>query len=142
VTTVIDGAVVVEQIGQRLVSVSVTSRLQGIGSKYRERMISDGCPYANRKVLIKRVGENLLPTAQSGRLCRFGPSVAAPGTGNRHTDLFCNLVPGQALVAQLQNLLGGDGVSRRSAVTHGDAGTAKLMAYGGPGNAQLCTDLA
>jgi hypothetical protein len=28
-------------------------------------MISDGCTYANRKVLIKGVGENLLPTAQS-----------------------------------------------------------------------------
>ena len=27
------------------------------------KMISDGCPYANRKVFIKRVGENLLPTA-------------------------------------------------------------------------------
>jgi hypothetical protein len=25
-------------------------------------MISDGCTYANRKVLIKGVGENLLPT--------------------------------------------------------------------------------
>jgi hypothetical protein len=30
----------------------------------------------------------------------------------------------------------------RTAVTHGDAGTAKLMTHGGPGNAQLCTDLA
>jgi hypothetical protein len=30
----------------------------------------------------------------------------------------------------------------RTAVTHGKAGTAKLMARGGPGNAQLCTDLA
>jgi hypothetical protein len=26
-------------------------------------MVSDGCPYANRKLLIKRVGEYLLPTA-------------------------------------------------------------------------------
>ncbi|MET0839275.1 MAG: hypothetical protein ABWY19_10870 [Marmoricola sp.] len=25
-------------------------------------MISDGCPFANRKVLIKRVGENLVGT--------------------------------------------------------------------------------
>jgi hypothetical protein len=25
------------------------------------KMISDSCPYANRKVLIKRVGETLLP---------------------------------------------------------------------------------
>jgi len=28
-------------------------------------MISDGCPDTNRKVLVKRVGENLLPPAQS-----------------------------------------------------------------------------
>jgi len=33
-------------------------------------MISDGCPNANGKVLVKCVGENLLPTAcneESGR---------------------------------------------------------------------------
>jgi hypothetical protein len=29
-----------------------------------------------------------------------------------------------------------------SAATHSDAGTPKLMAHGGPGNAQLSTDLA
>jgi hypothetical protein len=27
-------------------------------------MIGDGCPDTNRKVLVKRVGEHLLPTAQ------------------------------------------------------------------------------
>jgi len=43
-------------------------------------MISDGGPYANREILVKRVGEHLLPTAQAWRLCRPGPSVAAPGT--------------------------------------------------------------
>jgi hypothetical protein len=32
------------------------------------KMISDGCAYADGKVLIKRVGENLLPTAQARRL--------------------------------------------------------------------------
>jgi hypothetical protein len=32
-------------------------------------MISDNCLYANRKVLVKPIGENLLPSAQSGRLC-------------------------------------------------------------------------
>jgi hypothetical protein len=37
-------------------------------------MISDGCTYANRKVLIKCVGENLLPTAHAwfgGRAFRW-----------------------------------------------------------------------
>jgi hypothetical protein len=29
------------------------------------KMISDGCSYANREIVIKRVGENLLPTAQA-----------------------------------------------------------------------------
>jgi hypothetical protein len=49
-------------------------------------MISDGCSDANRKVLIKSVGEHLLPTAQAGRLWRPSPPVAAaPGTGNRQT---------------------------------------------------------
>jgi hypothetical protein len=47
VTTVIDVAVVVEQIGQGLVSVSVTSRLQGIGSKYRERTYCDSTATAD-----------------------------------------------------------------------------------------------
>jgi hypothetical protein len=36
-------------------------------------MISDSCADTNRKVLIKRVGENLLPSAQSGRLRPAGP---------------------------------------------------------------------
>jgi hypothetical protein len=33
-------------------------------------------------------------------------------------------------------------MSGRAAATHGDSGAAKLMAHGGPGNAQLGTDLA
>jgi hypothetical protein len=33
-------------------------------------------------------------------------------------------------------------MSGRAAATHGDAGLAKLMAHGGPGNAQLGTYLA
>jgi hypothetical protein len=28
-------------------------------------MISDGCPDTNREVLVKRVGENLLPSARA-----------------------------------------------------------------------------
>ena len=70
-------------------------------------MISDGCTNANRKVLVKGVGEHLLPAAQAWGLWRPGPPVAAPGTGNRHIDLFCYLRPGQALVTQLQDLLCG-----------------------------------
>jgi hypothetical protein len=106
------------------------------------QMISDGCPDANRTVLVKSVGEDLLPTAQPLGLRRPRLPVAAPCTGNRHIDLFSHLIPGQALVTELQDLLGGGGVSRRAAATHGDAGLAKLMAHGGQGNAQLGTDLA
>jgi hypothetical protein len=65
------------------------------------KMISDSCPYANRKVLVQRVGEHLLPTAQAWRLEWPGLPVAAPGTGNRHIDLTWYLIPGQASVAQL-----------------------------------------
>jgi len=62
------------------------------------KMISDRCPYANGKVLIKSIGENLLPTAQAWRLCRPGPSVAAPGTEKGHIDLLGHVTPGQAVV--------------------------------------------
>jgi hypothetical protein len=105
------------------------------------KVISDSCSYADCKVLIKRVGEYLLPSAQTWGLWRPGPPVAAPRAGNRHINLLGHLIPGQALVAQLQDLLCGSGMGR-SAAAHGDAGSAKLMAYGRPGNAQLGTDLA
>ena len=105
-------------------------------------MISDGCSDANRKVLVKGVGENLLPTAQAWGLWRPGPPVAAPGTGNRHIDLLCYLRPGQALVTQLKDLLCGGGMSGSTAPTHGDAGTTKLLAHRGRRDAQLGTDLA
>ena len=93
------------------------------------KVISDGCSYANRKVLLKRVGENLLPTAQAWGLWRPGPPVAAPHTGNRHVDLSCDLGPGQALVTELQDLLRGGGMCGRTAATHGDAGTLELLAH-------------
>ena len=51
-------------------------------------MISTECPYANRKILIKSLGEDLLPSAQPGPNWRPGPSVAAPDAGNRYIDLF------------------------------------------------------
>jgi hypothetical protein len=63
-------------------------------------MISDGRSDTDRNVLIKRVGEHLLPTAQARRLRWPGPTVAAPGTGNSHIHLFCYLIPGEALVVQ------------------------------------------
>ena len=43
-------------------------------------MISHGGSYADRVVLVERVGQKLLPTAQAWRLRWPGPSVAAPGT--------------------------------------------------------------
>jgi hypothetical protein len=104
------------------------------------KMISDGCSYANGKVVVKHIGENLLPSAQSGRPGRPGPSVATPGTRNRHIDLPGHLIPGQASVTQLPDLLGRGRVSG-SAVTHGDAGLLKLLADGAPMNTQFGTDL-
>ena len=46
------------------------------------------------------------------------------------------------MVTQLRDLLCGRGMSGSTAATHGDAGTAELMAHSGPGKAQLGTDLA
>jgi hypothetical protein len=105
-------------------------------------MISDGCTDPNGKVLIERVGEHLLPAAQASGLWRPGLPVVAPGAGNRHIDLFGHLIPGQASVAQLQDLLCRGGMSGRAAATHRDAGLPKLMVHGGPGNDQLGTDPA
>ena len=78
------------------------------------KMISDGRSDANRKVLIKGLGENLLPTAQPWGPWWPCPLVAAPGTGNRHIDLFCHLTPGQALVTQLHDMIGGGGMCGRT----------------------------
>jgi hypothetical protein len=92
-------------------------------------MISYGRTNANRKVLIKCLGENLLPTAQTWLFGWQGSLVAAPGTGNSHIDLLCYLGPGQAMVAKLKDLLRGTRMSGGTAPTHGDAGTTKLMAH-------------
>jgi hypothetical protein len=85
-------------------------------------MISDGCPDANRKVLIKGIGESLLPTAQGRRLRWPGPTVTTPGTRSGHADLFCHLSPGQASVPELRDLLCGCGMCGRTGATHSDAG--------------------
>jgi hypothetical protein len=105
------------------------------------KVIGNGCSYANGKVLVEGVGENLPPSAQSGRLWLPGPSGAAPGAGHRHVDLFSHLSPGQAVVAQLEDLRCGGG-TRRSAATHGHAGPLELLADRAPMNAQLGTNLA
>jgi hypothetical protein len=105
-------------------------------------MISDGCTYANRKVLIKGVDEYLLPTAQAWGLRRPGPPVAAPSTRNRHVDLPGHLVPGQAVVPELKDLLRRRGMCGRTARTHGDASPLELLADRAPMNAHLGTDLA
>jgi hypothetical protein len=76
-------------------------------------MINDGRSDADRQVLIKGVGKHLLPTAQACRLRRPGPAVAAPDTGNRHIDLFCDLGPAQVLIAKLQDPIRGGAVCGR-----------------------------
>jgi hypothetical protein len=95
-------------------------------------MVSDGCSDANGKVLVQSVGEHLLPTAQACRPRRPGLPVPAPGTRASHINLFGHFTPGPALVAQLEDLLGGCGMSAGTA-THGDACLAKLLAHRGPG---------
>jgi hypothetical protein len=105
-------------------------------------MISDGRTNANRKVQVKGVGENLLPTAQEWGLWWPGPPVAAPGTRHRHTDLLCYLCPGQALVPELHDLLRRGGVSLRTAPTQSDASRLELLADRAPMNALFGTDLS
>jgi hypothetical protein len=105
-------------------------------------MISDDRSNADRKVLVQRVREDLLPTAQAWGLGRPCPAVAAPGTGNSHPNLLSYLVPGQALITKFQDPLCGVGMSGRAARTRGDAGTLELLADCAPMNAQLGTYLA
>jgi hypothetical protein len=104
-------------------------------------MISDRRPDANGKILVECVGEQLLPTAQAWGPRRPGPPVAAPSTRSRHTDLLCHLIPGQALVPELQDLLRRRGVSPRTAATQRDASPLELLADRAPMNAQLDTNL-
>ena len=126
--------------GQTVSGSSCGSELSPSGGS--TEMISDSRPDANRKVLIKGVREHLLPTAQAWRLWRAGPAVPAPGTGNRHIDLFCYLWPGQALVTKLHDLLRRGSLSRRTAATHGHAGTLELLADRAPLNTKLGSNLA
>jgi hypothetical protein len=104
-------------------------------------MISNGCTYANGKVLIKSINEHLLPTTPMRRLGWPGPPVAAPRTRDSHIDLFCHLIPGQALITELQDLVWRRG-GLEDTTTHGDPGAAQLIAKGGLREAQLGTNLA
>jgi hypothetical protein len=70
------------------------------------------------------------------------PAVAAPHTGNSHVDLFCYLVPAQALIPQLQDLLRGGWMRGRTDRTDADAGPLEMLADRAPMNAQFGTDLA
>jgi hypothetical protein len=74
-------------------------------------MISNCCTDTNRQILFKSLGENLLPAAQACWLSWTGSAVAAPGTRNRHINLFGHLIPGQPLVTKFQDLLCRDGMS-------------------------------
>ena len=96
--------------------------------------------WPDRKVLV---GARRAPAAngQAWLIWRPGPPVAAPGTGNRHIDLFCHLCPGHALITQLEDLLCGGGM-RGSTAMHGDAGPLELLTDRAPMSAQLSTDLA
>jgi hypothetical protein len=75
-------------------------------------MINDGRSNAHRKVLVKCIDQNLLPSAQPWGHWRPGPPIAAPGTGHGHIDLLCYLGPGRSLVTQLKDLLRGSWMSR------------------------------
>jgi hypothetical protein len=124
--------------GETVGGASGSSELSPSGGS--AEMINDSCTDANRKVLVKGVGENPLPAAQAWGHRRPSPAVAAPGTGHGHIDLLCYLRPAQALFTKLHDLLCG-GRMRRGPATHGDAGTTKLLAHRGRRDAQLDTDL-
>ena len=83
-------------------------------SRRSSEMISDGRSDTNSKVLVKGVGEHLLPTAQAwGRRLMCSP-VATPRTRTSHTHLFCDFGPVQALGAKFHDLIGGGGMCRRA----------------------------
>jgi hypothetical protein len=105
-------------------------------------MINNGRSNADRKVLVKRLCEDLLPTAQARRLWWPGVPLATPCPGNCHVDLFCHFSPGQTLVAQVEDLLGGGWVFRWADGTHGDTGATKMIVDYVRLNAQLGADLA
>ena len=77
-------------------------------------MISGGCPDPDREVLMERVSEHLLPTAQAWGRRLMCPPVATPHTRTSHTHLFCDLSPVQALVANFHDLIGGCGMCGRA----------------------------
>ena len=105
-------------------------------------MINDSCSNTDRKVLVKRLDENLLPSAQARRLWWPGLLVATPCPGNSHVDPFRHLSLGQTLVTQVEDLLGGGWVRRCADGTHGDTGATEMIMNNIRSNVQLCADLA
>jgi hypothetical protein len=73
------------------------------------------------------------PSPGSWGLQRLGPPGAAPDAGNPHTDLFCHSfqVRRWSRSPTICCLRRDEQEERRDA---GEAGTAKLMAHGSPGN--------
>ena len=88
--------------------------------------------YANRKVLISPVGENLLV---------LGGLVFSGSMHSSSRAQMLDFSPAH-LAGQLHEFGRGGGVSRGSAATHGDTRSMELIADGGPMNGQLRTDLA
>jgi hypothetical protein len=103
-------------------------------------MINDGSPDPDREIVVKCIGKNLLPAARPRRLRRLSPLVTAPRAGNRHPYLLCHLIPSEALITQLRDLLCGSWVGRRAATQSG-AGMVKLLTDRCPMNPKLGTDL-
>jgi hypothetical protein len=139
------GAGHMEDAGTTLRGVTVGGSSRGVelsSAGGSSEMIGDGCTDANCKVLVESVSKDLLPSAQPRRLRRLSPSVAAPSAGDSHPYLFCHLIPGESLVAQLQDLLCGGAVCPRAAATQGDTRALKMLADRGPMNVQLGADLS
>jgi hypothetical protein len=105
-------------------------------------MIDDGRSNTDRKVLVKRLCEHLLPSAQMRRLWRPGFPVTTPRPGNSHIDPFCHFSPGQTLVTQVEDLFGGGWVRACADRTHGDTGVTKMIMDHVRSNAHLGADLA
>jgi hypothetical protein len=91
-------------------------------------VISDRCTDTNGKVLIKMHRKEPAANDPAVGALVAEPFETAPGTRNRHIVLFGHLIPGEALVAQLQDLMCGGGMCGRTWATHGDAGTTELIA--------------
>jgi hypothetical protein len=73
--------------GETIGGSSGSSELSSSGDS--TEMITDGRPHANRKVLVKRIGGNLLPTTQAWGFGRPCPPVPAPHAPERVIPTCC-----------------------------------------------------